>query len=649
MIRSLILSGCFLVNLSSVGQSIDSLKMLPNRSTSPNVLVGIIDYYQIDNIDSVKTYTDQLYRIQELQWQQVAQIKWARALAYFLYSDSAEQILSKLGTKPKNNPLAAIEYDLADGLINKNKSNYDLALTRFYQALDDIRSQKTKNLLPFVYTEIAHILSQNNDLDNSRKYFRYAFEEAEKNKNDRQQVVICYKLCRIYNGGIKVNLDSSIRYGELGIQIAKAAGNERGYADMINIVAAPIIRNGQYRRGLEMSKEALRYSSKYNFSLQTKYYLILNQGFAYERLGVYDSAMQKMLEGARLRPMGIDHHRLKYLIHKSKGEFAKALMAYEIYTAKSDSIIRTRHENRLSDLQARLEVGVKEKEVELLTQKAELQESEILRQRYLLTGLVLGVLMIGGAGFAVYKQRQWRQRQAITQIELNETRKRLEIEKQYRASELKALRSQMNPHFVFNALNSIQEYIMLNEKKLAGKYLGKFADLMRIYLHHSQLKSVTIQEEIEALQLYLDLEKLRFEESLVYEIDVNPAIDIYSISIPTLLVQPYVENAIKHGLLHKKHEQKLSVYFDFGPDEGSIVCSITDNGIGRVKSAEINKMRSPNHKSFATEATKTRLELLNYNNSHPIGEQVLDLYGAQGEPQGTKVILSIPILDFATA
>lgn len=647
MRKLIVLFCCSLISLSAVSQQIDSLMAIPNKHNLPQVLLGIIDYYQIDNIDSVKAYADRLQENKDLSLRQLAQAKWARALSYFNFSDSAEQILSTLGDKPKKNPLFSIEYDLAYGLIHRNTSNYDVSLTHFYQALDDIRQQKLDILLPFVYTEIAHILSQNNDLENCRKYFGYALLEARKNKNDRQQVAICYKLCRIYNGGITVNLDSSIYYGELGILIAKKFHNERGYADMINIVAAPIIRNGEYRRGLELSKEALGYAAKYKFSPQTQYYLTLNQGFAYERLGIYDSAMQKMLEGSWLRPMSIDHHRLKYLIYKSRREFDKALVAFEIYKAKSDSTIRTRHETKLSSLQARLEVGIKEKEVESLTRKGELQAFEILKQRYYLMGLILVVMLVGGAVLALYKQRQWKQKQTITQIELNETRKRLEIEKQYRAAELKAIRSQMNPHFVFNALNSIQEYIMINEKKLAGKYLGKFADLMRIYLDHSHVQSVTIQEETEALRLYLDLEKLRFEESFVYEVGVNAEIDAYSISIPTLLVQPYVENALKHGLLHKKGEQKLSIFFDFSPDQEFIICYITDNGVGRIKSGEINKMRNPNHKSFATEATKTRLELLNYNNENPIGIQMIDLYDEVGQALGTKVVLNIPLLDFA--
>ena len=126
---------------------------------------------------------------------------------------------------------------------------------------------------------------------------------------------------------------------------------------------------------------------------------------------------------------------------------------------------------------------------------------------------------------------------------------------------LENLRSQMNPHFIFNALNSIQEYILLNQKNLASDYLGKFADLIRMYLNHSTKGTITLSEEIEALNQYLELEKLRFEDSLDYQIQLPNEIDSETIEIPTMLIQPYVENALKHGLLHRKGNRILSIKF----------------------------------------------------------------------------------------
>ena len=127
---------------------------------------------------------------------------------------------------------------------------------------------------------------------------------------------------------------------------------------------------------------------------------------------------------------------------------------------------------------------------------------------------------------------------------------------------LENLRSQMNPHFIFNALNSIQEYIMFNEKKLAGDYLVKFADLMRLYLVHSSKGTITLKEEVNCLNIYLELEKLRFEDKLNYTIDHSNISYLDDINIPTMLVQPYVENALNHGLMHVSSDRVLDVSFD---------------------------------------------------------------------------------------
>ncbi len=207
---------------------------------------------------------------------------------------------------------------------------------------------------------------------------------------------------------------------------------------------------------------------------------------------------------------------------------------------------------------------------------------------------------------------------------------------------LKTLRSQMNPHFIFNALNSIQDYIILNQKNLASEYLVKFADLIRNYLHFSEVGFISISDEMHNLNLYLELEKLRFEEQLDYVFLSNIVSDIDTIKIPTMLIQPYIENALQHGLLHKKTNRKLVISIKKTSDE-IIECSIQDNGVGRKKSKEINKKRQNIYQPFALKATSERLDLLNYGLENKIGVEIIDLIN-NDEALGTKVILKIPIV-----
>ncbi|MAX70853.1 MAG: hypothetical protein CMC76_07080 [Flavobacteriaceae bacterium] len=250
---------------------------------------------------------------------------------------------------------------------------------------------------------------------------------------------------------------------------------------------------------------------------------------------------------------------------------------------------------------------------------------------YGLVGLVLASLL-----YAFYRRKinkLTREQNAKLQNEM--------MSRQLVLSQLENLRSQMNPHFIFNALNSIQEYIVLNERDLASSFLIKFSRLMRIYLDHSQQDEVLLSEEINALNIYLELEKNRFEDALDYEIAISKDLKINEIKIPSLFIQPYVENALKHGLLHKKSHRKLDVTFKLDNSKSKFLCIIKDNGIGVEASARLNENRNPQHRSFATSANKKRVELLNHNRKHKI-EVVIESKSYVPD-SGTTVTIIIPL------
>ncbi|CAL2085058.1 YXYXY domain-containing protein [Tenacibaculum sp. 190524A05c] len=227
-------------------------------------------------------------------------------------------------------------------------------------------------------------------------------------------------------------------------------------------------------------------------------------------------------------------------------------------------------------------------------------------------------------------------------------RQKLIIDKQTKELEniflkLESLRSQMNPHFIFNALNSIQDYILNNEKKLARTYLVKFSRLIRMYLEHSQSNTISLDEELSALNFYLELEKDRFEESFTYSVQVDQSMNQELIEIPTFLIQPYVENAIKHGLLHKKENRELDITFSFDYDKSTLHCVIEDNGVGRAVSTEINNRKAFKPKSFSSEANAKRIDLLNKTREFPIKLEIKDKYNDILEPRGTIVTIDIPV------
>jgi len=214
--------------------------------------------------------------------------------------------------------------------------------------------------------------------------------------------------------------------------------------------------------------------------------------------------------------------------------------------------------------------------------------------------------------------------------------------------QLKALRAQMNPHFMYNALNCIQNYITSNEATNAAKYLAKFAKLMRQSLEYSEMEIISLEKELEFLEDYLYInEKLRFENQMKYKIEVDDEIEEDILGVPTMIVQPYVENAIEHGIRTKKNGFIRVAFSLF--DENSILCVVEDNGIGRHRAKQLqeNDPSYQNHKSRGTLITEKRLEILHHaKKERGVFVKTIDLTDpTTGEPRGTRVEIQIPIVE----
>lgn len=231
---------------------------------------------------------------------------------------------------------------------------------------------------------------------------------------------------------------------------------------------------------------------------------------------------------------------------------------------------------------------------------------------------------------------------------VNQVRKKEKLKSQYEKKlanvEMSALLAQMNPHFLFNSLNSIDSYIIKNESKKASEYLNNFARLMRLILQNSRSNYISLKEEIETLDLYLQMESLRFNNRFYYSIDIEENLDPASILIPPMLIQPYVENAVWHGLMHKNGNEPGKVAIRLKKIDNNLICVVEDNGIGRVKASEIRAQKPGNKKkSMGMQITRDRMEMINklYNTSTSL--QITDLSDENGRPCGTRVELIIPV------
>ena len=209
--------------------------------------------------------------------------------------------------------------------------------------------------------------------------------------------------------------------------------------------------------------------------------------------------------------------------------------------------------------------------------------------------------------------------------------------------ELRTLQLQMNPHFIFNALNSIQSYVMTHDALTANNYLSKFANLIRMFLDSSRSKYVSLQEEIKMLHLYVEMESLRFEDKFNYEIKVSPEVNKY-FEIPTMILQPFVENAINHGLRYKK--EKGFLWINFYIENNYLICKMIDNGVGRKASSEIQASSKKGYRSQGLKITAERLVTYNKINDSNIVFNVSDYKEGQNEKNkdvGTVVEVRFPM------
>lgn len=215
------------------------------------------------------------------------------------------------------------------------------------------------------------------------------------------------------------------------------------------------------------------------------------------------------------------------------------------------------------------------------------------------------------------------------------------IKQQMAELEAKAIRAQMNPHFIFNSLNAIQESIVLNDYTTSYQYLSKFSKLLRQVLNNSEKNFIPLRDEIEMNRLYLELESLRFKHSFTYTIDIDPSIDTETVLFPSLMLQPFIENAVWHGLMHKDGDKKLMIRFY--SQQQQLVCTIEDNGIGREKAAAIKKQKLGSHyfESKGTDLALQRMQLLKESGATSAMLLIEDVY--DNDETGTRVTISIPL------
>jgi hypothetical protein len=411
-----------------------------------------------------------------------------------------------------------------------------------------------------------------------------------------------YYLFRLYDR------DTSYMFLMQALKLLKDSDRYDIYAVVLSYLGLINLYNGHYNKSKQYFDESLRYYDLFLSDLNK----ISHRDPAFRIWGV-----------TQVRTKRIFLFEYYIQLFESIGDYKKALLYHKKLLEEKRIQAQDELTRQVIGMQANYDDELKRKEIAQLESDNELQHLKLNRSRILFIGfgavLVISLLLI----------LLWIQR------------KRFRSERKALVMEQKLLRSQMNPHFIYNSLYSIQNFIVTEKPDKASIYLSKFSRLVRNILDSSTQEFVPLEKEISTIENYLELQKVRYAGKFDYTIDIADEIDPEITMIPPMLAQPFIENAIEHGIKHRETTGRIEIRFSI--NDHTLIFEVEDDGVGRQKAFELETAQEPNHQSMATSLTHERLKNLNRKHSKKIFLDILDLKNEEGDAAGTKVTFGIPV------
>jgi tetratricopeptide (TPR) repeat protein len=316
-------------------------------------------------------------------------------------------------------------------------------------------------------------------------------------------------------------------------------------------------------------------------------------------------------------------YRDLYRHYQEKEDLRPAMRYLMAYTAAKDSLDKLTRNREAVEIQTRFETKRKDAEILVLGQANELKEFRLYQFTWFISGLAGLMVVIVLIAFMLHQHNK------------------IKSSRKYLLLQQRLLRSQMNPHFIFNSLASVQNFIVKQDDTKASIYLSRFSELVRSILNNSIEEQITLEQEISTIENYLELQKVRFPEKFNFSLFVDDRLDTENTFIPPMLAQPFIENSIEHGIKHKAEKGYISVRFE--QRNGGLELIIEDDGIGREKSAELRRQFDKDHKSLATAITQERIKVINKKLKNKITLEIIDLKDETGEARGTRVVFGVAV------
>jgi tetratricopeptide (TPR) repeat protein len=499
--------------------------------------------------------------------------------------------------------------------------DYHVRALKLAEQIGDVRN------ICIATNSIGNIQLSTERYDEAIEHFNKALALEEKSDNPLGMAINLGNLGYAYQS--KKKLDLAIQYFKRSLAVNQQLNNPTGMAICYNALGAAYKEKEEYDQAMVYLQKALEANEK----VEDKVHVAesyLNIGKLLGAQGKHEEArkyMQQSIEVSTFwgfKSMLMDAWKGLAEDYKAGGDFKRSLEAADKSLLYKDSILDEKATMAITQMQAIYEVDRKDNQIRALEHDKII--NNLRTRRNVIITFFLGAFLLMGfiGGFWYIRHRN------------------LEAKKQTLQLELKSLRSQMNPHFIFNSLSSIHRYIWSNSQEEASDYLTKFSRLMRLILDNTQHTFVTLNKELESLKLYLDLESLRCNGIFECRFFIDAGINEEEVLIPPMILQPYVENAIWHGLVHKQPTEKGLLDIEMLLEKRSLICTITDNGIGRKKAMEIKERKGKAHTSVGMKVTEGRIDLIRKINNKEATVTVTDLQDEQGNATGTQVTIVLP-------
>jgi tetratricopeptide (TPR) repeat protein len=567
-------------------------------SNRVRALLNLANILIYNNPDLSMKYTDEAMQLsQKIKWQKGIALSYRqKGYVYYISSDNLHAMdyylkALKAGEAMNNNFFNATIYNNIANIYADLK-NYKKALDYYSKYLSISQEIKSKTDEMNGFINIGDIYTEMNNLPVGLDYFNKALSLANETGNKRIGAAILNNLGEIF---IKQdNYVMAFTDFQKSLSLAEETGNMNAKATTLNGLGEIYLNQKSYKQAEDYSKLSLQLSKKLGD--------ISWQANALETLSK---------------------------TYEKQNDFSKALNTYKQAVVLKDSTLTDEKKQDITRLEMQYNFDKKEAEVKAANDKkqalaaAEINKQKVLRNASLGIGSILVLVSI--AGIILYKRRK----------DTLEKKKEAEFNAQVAYTELKALRAQMNPHFIYNSLNSINDYIDKHDTEMATLYTTKFAKLMRMILENSEQKEVPLANDLKALELYMQLESMRMQNKFSYEIKVDEDIDQENTLIPPLILQPFVENSIWHGISKKQGVGKILIHIQ--KNGNMINCIVEDNGIGMKESADTKTEKEMLlKKSFGMKITKSRIDIINKMKKSNAAITMSNL------EEGTKIEIKLP-------